>query len=217
MNSARPLWAGVRALEQRYGWAISYEDPQYSSGDLVEHPIGNASGARTQKTIRSGELDVALQGTEAPEVAVQALINDHNRRHNPGQFELKSLGGNRFVVLPVSGSVLDTPISLPERERSLYPLLSEMAQAISQATQISVHGPGMLSGALRPFRLHAENEPARNILLRAVETKTGPRLPLYVWDLRFAPDWGYVLDVHSVKVRAPLPDGSSTFKEVRHP
>jgi len=213
VDDPRPLWAALRQLEEKQGWQVSYEDPQYAGTDLVDRTARGYSGPGRALVPRGGQLAVSAAGALTPAQFVQLLIDDHTRRNNPGQFEVRSISGT-LVVVPVKGSVLDARITLAQKDRSLAELFRELAQVLTQNTHVRVHEPGMLVGPPQRFTFGANNESARTVLLRALQMKAGGKQPIYIWDLLYAANFGYVLNVHTMRVRVGRPDGTSMLTEV---
>lgn len=211
VDDPRPLWKAIRVLEERNGWQISYEDPKYSATDMVDRTVAGYSGPNRALVPRGGHLDIALRGNEPSSAAVQLLIDDSARRDSSLHFEVQSIG-KMLVVGSAQGSPLDLPVSLPRKDRNLDEFIGDLVQALNQAGPIRVHGPGMLVGDAQRFPFSASNEIARNTLARAVQAITDASLrhPMYVWDLLYAGDYGYVLNIHTVKQLVSIPDGSGT-------
>ena len=69
------------------------------------------------------------------------LIDEHRRRGYPGRFTLRQLDGV-MIVLPEQGSVLDTPVTLEDREWTYWDVVFEVLRQVSQATGVQVSGPG---------------------------------------------------------------------------
>jgi len=78
-------------------------------------------------------------------------------------------------------SILDVSISLPEQDRTAYGTIKAICQAVSAAAHVHVGvGTGVWSGGLTSdsgpveYRLGANNEHARSVLLRALAILTPP-------------------------------------------
>jgi hypothetical protein len=219
-DGPRPLASAVRQVREKYGWPISYEDPQYSGADVVDKTASSYKGPQRALGLREGHIDVPVTGTIAPRALLTLLIADHEQRHNPGHFKFSAIG-NMLVVMPVQGTVLDTPISLPAKDRNMDETLFAMAQSLTDATGVHVGGPAVAQGSPWPrFQLSADHEPARNILLRAfqapayVGTASVQKQHLKVWELLYAPNYGYVINVSGLSMRVASPDGTPSMKPV---
>lgn len=216
VTDPRPLWAGVRQLEQKYGLQVNYEDPKYSDTDIVDRSAASYSGPAHVWIPRVGHIEIVFGGRETQLEMIESLIQDHHKRNNAGRFQLRNVG-TVLSVVPSGGSVLDAPITLAQRGRTLGELLREVAQNLSKIVGAPVHEPGMVVGSAQSFPFSAANEPASSVLLRAFQGSSagGLKPPKYVWDLLYAPNYGYVLNVHSVKMLVSSPDGTAGLQEVR--
>ncbi len=215
VDDPRPLWRGLRILEEKRGWAVSYEDPQYSGADLVDRTAENYSGATRALMPRGGHLEAEIPGDATPSAAIRFLI-DAGRRNHTAEFK-SQLIGSMVVVIPPQGSPLDLSVSMPQKDRNLDEILRELAQNMSGLGPVRVHEPGMLVGSVARSSFGTNSEPARNVLVRALQaaSNAGPRRPIYVWDLLYASNFGYVLNIHTVKQMVKTPDGGSKLIQVQ--
>lgn len=212
-NSPRPLTQVLDALRQKYGWALEYEDPRYTSKlDLVERPGLND----VPLTVPAGggfSVDAAVGSAAtappAEDKTLQLIVDAYNQSKNPGRFGLrKNEGGGYSVVgigaqddkgkILVQEAPLDLPISLPEQPRTA----SETVQLICQKVAEQSHVPMAVGVTPRALMDHKEvkvggvKTPARTLLAHTLES-TGH--PMY-WRLLFDPkSKGYFLDVHAVR------------------
>ena len=215
VNDPRPLWKAIRTIEEKRGWPISYEDPQYRDSDLVDRTAASYKGPGRALIPREGRIEVDFTGTETLAASVQQLIADHRRRNGSGEFKIQTIG-DMLVVAPTQGSPLDSPVSLTQQDRTLDEVLRELAHSLTQIGPVAVHEPGMLVGSPQRFAFSASGEPGRNVIARALQAaaSTDAHHPVYVWDLLFAPNFGFVLNVHTTKQLVKMPDGSSKLKQV---
>jgi hypothetical protein len=215
LEDPRPLWKAIRVLEEKRGWAISYEDPPYSGNELVDRTVASYSGPNRALIPRGGRAEVDFTGTETPAAAVRRLIADHHSRNQSGEFNVQTIG-QMLAVVPAQGPPLDSAVSLAQKDQTLAELLRELAGSLTQLGPVAVHEPGMLVGPSQRFAFSASNEPARSVLARALQTASsaGTRHPVYIWDLLFAPNFGFVLNVHTAKQMVKVPDGGFKLIEV---
>ena len=83
-NSPRPLEQVLDALQQKYGWAINYEDPQYiSSMDIV-----TSAGGDSRSKLPAGETFAVEFSATAPEEEkiLHLVVDSYNQSKNPGRF-----------------------------------------------------------------------------------------------------------------------------------
>jgi hypothetical protein len=218
VNDPRPVAEAVKQLQEKYGWIITYEDPRLvNESDLLDetdteyrqaHP-----GGRRALTPKGGRLEIsyfvssATGKPENPRALIQTLLNAHAESANPGRFELRQ-SGQIFHVIPsqvkdASGrwvhqaSILDIPITFPEKERSVLETLETITAAISSATQMKV-AIGTIPLNLfvrRRTTQSASIEPAREALIRTLES-TNRR---FSWRLLYDPGMKmFALNVRSV-------------------
>jgi hypothetical protein len=218
-NDSRPLTQALDALQQKYGWRVNYEDPQYTSKlDVIE-----AKGLQDKSSypngphrVPSGAAFSADLGPVPPANAsldekktLQLLIDSYNRSSNPGRFELRedpteqvfnvvgtSAHDNQGRISPQQ-VVLDLPISIDAQDRSFSDTIDLICQKVSEKSHIT------LDFGVHPLGLDqvhvtagGKDLAARSILLRALAS-TGRKL---CWRLLFDPDSGkYFLNVQLVK------------------
>src|SRR6266498_3985422 len=110
VNHPRPLAEGVKQLQEKYGWIITYEDPRLASeSDLLDETDPKYSqahpGGRRALTPKGGTLEISYSVSpvtgkpENPRALLQMLLNAHAASANPGRFELKQ-NGQIFHVIP---------------------------------------------------------------------------------------------------------------------
>ena len=217
-NDSRPLTQALDALQQKYGWRVNYEDPQYTSKlDLID-----ATGLQDKSSYPNGHHRVPSGGSFAAELGaapmgglpdekktLQALIDSYNRSSNPGRFELRE--DRTEQVFDVVGTAahdnhppksqqqasLDSAITIDAQERTFSETVDLVCQKIAEKGHVTV------TFGVHPLGLDRVHETvggkdlsARSLLLRAIEA-TGRKL---CWRLLFDPDSGsYFLNVQQVK------------------
>ena len=82
-NAPRPLEQALDALQQKYGWQVDYEDPQYISElDVVGDPVHQT------RTPNGGAFDVDFtigpSATPDEEKTLSAIIDSYNQSKNTG-------------------------------------------------------------------------------------------------------------------------------------
>jgi hypothetical protein len=223
VENPRPFVTAIRILEAKYGWQINYEDPPYTDPkDLVDRTHPAYRGSHKAIDIRDQRLEVhyavspITRKPESPATILQMLIDDHAQRGNPGRFQLKEFAGINSVI-PVQGSILDTPITLENKERTFWETVKEIVGALSSVSGIRVRGPAITRPTFERFSFGAENEPARDVLLRLFKMQEDRQ---FSWHLLYSPSWGYALNVHSqpkAEPRKPQPTKRQVLKEVSLP
>ncbi|HTY84272.1 MAG TPA: hypothetical protein VMB19_08630 [Silvibacterium sp.] len=201
-DSPRPLEQALDGLQQKYKWAVDYEDPRYTSRtDLREtdlHTWLPAGGSFT--------ADLA-PGTVAEDEILQSLVDTYNHSQNPGRFELRRQGSGFAVVGTAArdekGEVarqrvlLDAQISLVRKQRTVAQTIDAICREVSLRTHIkvavAVSPTAVLGGAL--VSAGGRNATARDLLAQSL---AATHHNLY-WRLLFDPNSrSYFLDIHSL-------------------
>jgi hypothetical protein len=205
-NSPRPLAQAVDALQQKYGWVVDYEDPQFISKlDLVE-----AEGAGKRALPGGGRFNVEFPATGPEEEKIlQYVVDSYNRSNNPGRFELRRSTLGTFFVVGVEARdgrgeishqrvLLDVPLTLATRPRTVSDMVNLICRKIAEHGRIAVR-VGVSPRSLLDHtnvRVGGTKVSARDLLLQTL-TSTGRNL---YWRLLFDPNSkAYFLDIHLIK------------------
>jgi hypothetical protein len=186
----RPLLRALDALQDKYGWVVDYEDPQYradSDWDRNEpslprrrHPNG-----RNLK----GSFSVEFNSGPAPDSppdensVLKIVVDSYNQSDADGQFELRKEQDGRFDVVGIGvrdqqgevssrQPILDLQITLKTKRRSGDETIALICQKVGQQSKIPVTPSGIaddVSGngtvAVGGMRV-----PARTLLSRTLAT-----------------------------------------------
>jgi|SRR5579872_1577659 len=198
VESPRPVAKAVEFLVAKYGYVVTYEDPRYGYVDDLEditakvrkdvdqYPSGKAPkvivplGGKLTISSSSIKSVASASSTDIADVLKQVVqASDH------GHFRVEQ-AGDVFHVVPTEvrdrdgnwvtqSSILDVSISLPMQDRTAYGTIKAICQAVSGAAHVHVDvGSGVWRGGLTnesgpvQYRLGANNERARSVLLRAL-------------------------------------------------
>jgi hypothetical protein len=192
-NSPLPLLQVLDALDKKYWWKVSYEDPHYTSDlDLVENVdpeyLKAHPGARAVAPA-GGAFSVDFPSGPAPNKppeeysTLQIVIDAYNRSGNPGRFELRSDGKGNFDVVGVAAydrsghlvqqkPVLDATISVTPQERTGRDGVELIRQALSQQIGTPV-GDATWGGQFMKevmVKVEGRQEPVRTVLWRTLST-----------------------------------------------
>ncbi len=223
VEGPRPLALALETLAARHGLPISYEDPVYVfPGDLADVTLEVrrdldrfAAGTAPRVLVpASGRVEVRYAMGEGgilehPAAVVQALLDDHAARGNPGRFRLIQETG-RFFVVPAevrdahgewvaARSVLETQVTLPAQPRSGPELLAALVAAVGRAAGARVIlGVAPVEPLLRARpAFGAAGEPARQVLVRALATGEATARRRLAWQLFYDPGLKlHVLNLH---------------------
>jgi hypothetical protein len=213
-NSPRPLAQTLDALQQKYGWVVDYEDPQFISKlDLVDTAdLGNRAPDSNlpARLPGGGAFSVEFPANSPEEEKIlQIVVDAYNRSNNPGRFELRKGEQGVFSVVGVEARdrrgqmshqtiLFDAPLTLATRRRTVSDTVNLICRKIAEQRRIAV------TIGVSPRNLLDHDDAtvggtkvsARDLLLR---TLTSTRHSLY-WRLLFDPNSnGYLLDIHSVR------------------
>jgi len=213
-DSPRPLEQTIDALQQKYGWVVDYEDPQFISKlDLVEtaKPGDPAPDLNLPALLPGGgpfKVEFPAVSPEEEKI-LQIVVDSYNRSGNPGRFELRKGQQGAFFVVGAQARdgagqisrqqvLLDVPITLAARKRTVSNTVNLICRKIAEGRRIAV------TVGVSPRNLLDHNDAtvggtrvsARELLL---QTLRSTRHNLY-WRLLFDPDSkGYFLDIHSLR------------------
>jgi hypothetical protein len=239
ITDPRPLERTAELLERKLQVAISYEEPAWSSaGDLsnaADLPQNSVLASKNPAwrgplVPRSSTVDVTIPATGATVAAIiQAALDNHRLRGNPGEFKAVQLGDGGFSIVAervddqnggivTSVSPLDLRITMPEEERTMADTLAVLIRAINATSKIPVVRPtigGKGHFDIVRVRVGAQNEPARDVLSRILRV---PGQPKFSWTLDYMPDLRtYVLGFRRIQVERVLGDGSTELVEILWP
>lgn len=236
VTDARPVAAAVMDLVSRYGYVITYEDPRHVYADDLEdvttkvrldldkHPPGKAPKVIVPSTATltlKVPSSSAITTQEMASVLAQ-LIQVQSSTGRGGHFRVER-AGDVFHILPTEfrdengnwvkhTSILDVPISMPIDDRSADGMINAICKAVSDTGQVKVGLASMVGGISspaipRPYRLGADNERARDVLMRALNLLDANQTR--AWVLFFDPSnlsgYPYLLTIRSVPKRPSSP------------
>jgi hypothetical protein len=193
----RPLLQAVEALQERYGWLVNYEDPQYppASGPTPTMPHRLHSNSNPDASSFSVQFQVGPKEDSVPDeqTVLNAVVDAYNQSGGPGQFAVrKQEGGNLAVVgigvnsaVPESASqtpVFDTSISLPVERHNLQATVLLLCRALSDATRVTIKAElSQMEIAEKQIAAGGTTQPARALLAKALATS----VPHLYWQLLF--------------------------------
>jgi hypothetical protein len=223
IDDPRPVAKAILMLEEKYGWVITYEDPRYVHDSeitdvtlKVRRDLDKYEPGEAHKVLipRQGVLefayDVVPNTNLPPDPArvVQRLLDAQAVRGTGGRFRLESRGKimhviptaikNRAGVLIPQESMLDTIISLPAADRTVYDKLESICAIISRATKIRI-GIAAYPTMFHEFRDRqgAVSQKARDVLVNTFATiESGDGVS---WRLLYDPGLNrYLLNIYHV-------------------
>jgi len=185
----RPLADAVLELQQRHRWVITYEDTYRDyQGDLIDVTMSVHKKYDPKKPKiwmnpqRALVFEYPLSDTANPQVVVTRLLEAYHAIDH-GIYEYRLVAdGTRLHIVPAASknaqgdfisrrSRFDTRVTIPEAERSVAETVSLLVQAVNTASQteikVFVIPANLFSRTM--VRIGAQNEIARNVLVRALE------------------------------------------------
>ena len=195
VNDGHPVWEIASQLQERYGYAITYEDPRYSNDDdfedvtvqvrkdLEKYPPGMAP-----KVIGMKVRNLTLAVPDSPSISpqemagiLQRLVQSQESQGTGGRFRVLETG-NQFHIVPTAvrdrsgawiaqNSILDAPISLPLQGRTPGEMLKIVCEAVDAAAHVQiaiVTNFGGIAAHVTTYSVGADHEPARTVLMRAL-------------------------------------------------
>jgi hypothetical protein len=206
-NSSRPLEQTLDALQQKYGWIVDYEDPQYLSHlDFVNVPNDEEHSEVPAGRNFSVQFPAAIPKEEK---ILQIVLEAYNRSQNPGQFELRHSDHGELYVVGMAAhdergavsrqqTLFDFPVTLATEERTIAETIDLICQAVGKQSHLAVT-VGVYPRSLFRYtmvKVGGVNISARELLLQCFATA---HHRLY-WRLLFDPtSKSYFLDIHSLR------------------
>lgn len=193
----RPLMRALDALQEKYGWIVDYEDPQYpADSDLATNSASLPSRRHANVRNSGGEgFSVEFKSDPAPDSGpdensvLTAVVNAYNEGSAVAQFELRrgKERDARFAVVGVgvrrqhneessSQPILDLPISLKAERRTAAQTVVVICERVSEQSKITVT-PVIADNSRggRTVSVGGVDVPARTLLRRTLAS-AGDRL-----------------------------------------
>jgi hypothetical protein len=233
----RPVAAVVQELISRYRYVITYEDPKYAfAGDLqdvtaqVRKDLDQFPRGDAPRVIVPAEDSLTVYVPKASNISpaelahlLQTTVQAQARNGQGGRFQVVR-SGEIFHVIPSAArdrngtwvpqtSILDVPISLRMRDRGRWETLQDICDAVSVAAHVKINYAGPVGGLSsltanpKPYRLGAQHEKARDLLVRAFRMLNDPNSGTWIsqkltWLLFYdASDHVYALNIRTVDAR----------------
>jgi hypothetical protein len=203
VNDPRPLNAAIKVVEQRCHCAITYEDPKWGADDVVDISDSIWHRPDIRPRIPKGGLFTfdAPPGlsstTPAQTRAAMAQVVRTFEQSGSGRGAFRVTNDATTVhVLPRGGSILDTPVSIPNGTLPLGDVVTLVLRAVGQATgqriELGAFPTNFFKGRVE---IQAGQTVARDVLVQAFAA-SGRQLS---WRLLYSVGMGqYYLNVHFV-------------------
>jgi hypothetical protein len=219
-HSSKPLHDVCLQLEEELHWRISYEDPPVLAGDELAPETNPGGVSHLVMRAQPLSIDVPTKNSTSSEVkrdAVRMLLDAYHRSGNRAVFRAIEQGDFIHIVpeavrgedgkLQRFQPMFDTHVTIPRGTYSLGVLTDQILSQVGQIRGIPV------MQATVPLNLFAQatvteeanDEPARDVLMRAFEgineQRIADHLPVLrlTWNLGYNPNGNnYFFNVHSV-------------------
>ena len=219
VSSGRPVADAVRSLEQKYGFVITYEDPQYvHPADLKDItprwyvPANHPQNRQRILAPRGGSLNFSYQvkggkPLENTSDLLTRLVNSYGVGRN-AEFSVHKatvLGVTEWHIIPARAlgqggqlvnvsPILDTSISIPNEKRTGLDMIGTVCKELTRITHQRI-ALGVVP--LNPLYAYnavqgADNQPARDVLADTL-ARIRPGLS---WQLFYDPSGFYMLNIH---------------------
>ena len=203
-DAARPLGAAAEGVQQRYGIAVTYEDPIWVySGDLKAspHKVESVKGVAGKPLIIPAgsryEVELIPSATApllTPMAVLDAVLQQHEATGQPGRFRVQQ-DGQVYHLIPdqvkntkgqwtVAMPILDTPITLASATRdgatTLRLICDEVSASTGQKILIGLVPLNLLSPT--QITLGGATTPARDLLTNLVSALPHPTSWRLAWE-----------------------------------
>lgn len=196
VDDPRPVLKAVLSLSSQYSTIVTYEDPQYLfPGDLADvtlqvrrdlekYPPGQAPKIMVPRTQALAVRYDGMIATGEPSnwrQALDAIVDAHDANASGGRFEVRQTE-SVFHVVPTRtrnaqgqwvafSPMLDTRIAISAQDVDGVQMLQLICDALVKETGKHVKLGTIPLNPLLRYRgsIKAENEPARDVLLRTVQ------------------------------------------------
>ena len=196
VEGGRLVKLAVQELILHHLYRITYEEPRLADPgeyvDITQQVTGRPANSEQQRILwpRSRKMSVDLQPSRGIEFVLNQVVSAAEIVHPEMQFRVVS-DGTMFHVIPADGSLLDTRISLPGKERTLEEAVKAIAAALTSASHRSVNY-GCCAYEMQPdeprYPTIANDESARGVLQRLLESlavNRGPATWIISYDKKF--------------------------------
>jgi hypothetical protein len=220
VHSSKPLQDICMQVEESLHWRISYEDPPVLAGDELVRETNPGGVSHLVMRAQPFSIDIPTKNSTSSEVkrdAVRTILDAYHRSGNRAVFRGIQQGDFIHIVpeavrgedgkLQPFQPMFDTHVTIPRGTYSLGVLTNQILSQVGQNRGIPV------MRATVPLNLfaqatvteEADDEPARNVLMRAFEGINAQRVADHLsvlrltWNLGYNPNGqNYFFNVHSV-------------------
>jgi hypothetical protein len=194
-DGPRPLLRALDALQEKYGWTVDYEDPQYPAESSL--PVNPRRRHPNAGSFRGESFSVEFKTGPTPDSrpdensVLTTVVDAYNEGNAVAQFELRQNDNNkdknkdqRFDVVGIGvldqdttrsqQPMLDLPITLAKEKRTTGQTIVLICQKLNEISKIPVTAnadAGNVRGAT--VAVGGVGEPARVLLSRTLAAMGG--------------------------------------------
>jgi hypothetical protein len=155
ITSRRPLAEVSTELEGSRGQAVTYEDPVLTWGEDLD-VIQGTSGLGGYPREQSFVLPKAAKSEKNLGIALHRILEAYDQQTSGTRFQVLSskLG---YHIVPLQGSVLDSPVEVARQERTALEHLAAFAAAVQASTGVKfrfIRNAGKSRGFDQSFALN---------------------------------------------------------------
>lgn len=187
-RSLRPVWQTLESVRRRYGWIVDYEDPIYPSQQITTHMDGRAI---LVGGVFEAHIHEPIDNSPAEQQRVLKEVVDQYNAQSSVKFSLRKVSNTRFDIAPATGSLLDKPVQIDDRTRSLREEVDEVLSSLTRTTGTTANQGGLIDNAMEQNEVslkHTKLVPARQLLNEILDHAPVQK----VWVFTYEPNGGSV-------------------------
>jgi len=199
VDAGRLVGNSVQELIQRHLYDITYEDPRFPDPhdyvDITQQVVGVPAKDERSKilALKNRQMSVDLDTSRGVESMLNQIIAAAAVVHPEAKFRVVK-DRARYHVIPATGSLLDTRISMPERSYTLGEAVEAIGAAVTSASgQVMNYGCCAFEESPHEprYRVHASDEPAREVVNRLLDGITATGRGAMTWSILYDKKWDH--------------------------
>jgi hypothetical protein len=217
VDAGRLVGNSVAELILRHRYDITYEDPRFPDPndyvDITQQILGVPAKDERSKIhwLRNRQMSVDLDTSRGVESMLNQIIAAAAVVHPEAKFRVVK-DRARYHVIPAAGSLLDTRISMPGKSYTLSEAVKAIGAAVTSASgQLMIYGCCLYAESPDEprYRVHASDEPAREVVNRLLDGITAAGRGAVTWSILYDKKWDHfalvVVQIPDVPVFSTLP------------
>jgi hypothetical protein len=213
-NESRPLLQALDSLRTLYGWVVDYEDPVYGPNDTSVSLDGRFM--LRSRTFVSHIHEPKDSSPSETKRVLQEIVDQYNAQ-NDLKFRIVKLSDSRYDVVPITGSIMDTPVLIDDHLRSIREEVDQVVASLSSSTGTKAVQGGLISNGNEQATVslrHDKAVPARELMN---EILNHSRLQ-QVWLICYEPSGGYfAIGLQAATKEYPDATGKLSITGIKNP